>query len=122
MRKYDFDFQIDGQPILAPDAGVQISYADIDSEETGRDEAGYMHRIILREKVRTWSFTYAFLDAEEYAYMRSLIDGKAEFALLTRGIDGNEETTVAYCSNHSITITNRVKGFYNNLTFNIIEC
>ena len=34
MRKYDKDFLIDGQPILIPDEGVQISMEDLDSSES----------------------------------------------------------------------------------------
>ena len=79
MRAYDFEYQIDGRPMLVPDAGVGISFTDLDADDTGRDESGYMHREVLRERVRTWSFSYAFLTHEEYQYIMSLFSGKPTF-------------------------------------------
>ena len=41
MRRFYYDFLIDKQPILAPDADLQIEYTDLDSESSGRDECGW---------------------------------------------------------------------------------
>ena len=57
-------FQIDGQPMYAPDAGLEPSYSDLDSSDSGRDEAGYMHREVVREKVATWPIAYSSLTDE----------------------------------------------------------
>ena len=37
-------FQIDGKSLYAPDCDIEPSYSDLDSSDSGRDEAGYMHR------------------------------------------------------------------------------
>ena len=37
--------------MLAPDEGVEMSFEDLDSADAGRDEAGYMHRSVVRYKV-----------------------------------------------------------------------
>ena len=52
MRSLFYDFQINGKPILAPDADIQIEYNDLDSADSGRDETGFLHRSVVRSKVR----------------------------------------------------------------------
>ena len=53
MRAYDELFRVDGQPLLAADAGVELQFSDLDSDAAGRDESGYLHRDVLRKAVRT---------------------------------------------------------------------
>lgn len=122
MRKYDFEFLIDGQPILAPDEDIAISYEDLDSEESGRDESGYMHRIVMREGVKKIPLSYAFLDREEYRYMESLFKGKPSFRVDCRDENGDALEFTAYRSKHSITVSNVRTGLHKNYSFSIIEC
>ena len=122
MRKYFFDLLIDGQPILAPDEDMAVSYEDLDSEESGRDEGGFMHRIVLREDVKKFALSYASLSREEYLYMESLFKGKADFLVTRRDDDGNLQEFKAYRAKHSITVRNIRTGQYKNYSFNIIEC
>ena len=35
-------FQIDGKSLYAPDCDIEPSYSDLDSSDSGRDEAWYM--------------------------------------------------------------------------------
>lgn len=121
MRLFE-DYLIDGKPMLVPDADVSLSFSDLDSSDSGRDESGAMHRIVVRERVATWGFNYSKLTAEEYKYMRSLFAGKPEFTFTYRDLDGYLVETRAYCSNDSITYHNARLGLYQNLKFNIIEC
>ena len=116
------EYQIDGKPMLVPDADVEISCADLDDADSGRDESGYMHRIVVRQRVATWGFHYSNLTAEEYKYMRSLFAGKPDFTFAYRDPDGYLVETRAYCSNDSITYHNARLGLYQNLKFSIIEC
>lgn len=122
MRKFDFDFMIDNRPILLPDAGVQINMEDLDSSESGRDESGVMHRIVLREKVRKYSLPYGTLTRDEYLYLMSLFAGKPTFEVEKREPDGQMVTFTAYCSKVGISLHNKRTGLYKNLTLNIIEC
>ena len=121
-RDYYFDFQIDGRPILVPDADITWEYNDLDSEETGRDESGVMHRIVAREGVRKCVLTYEILERDEYLYMRSLFAGKSEFEVEFRDHDGQRATFRAYHSNHSITVRSARTGAYRNYNPSIIEC
>lgn len=122
MRKFYFEYLIDDKPLLVPDAGVEISQTDIDAEDSGRDESGFMHRQRLREWVKTWSFVYATLTREEYRYLEHLFAGKAEFTFQYRDLDGQPRSCRAYCSKNSITLHNVKLGIYKNYKFNIIEC
>ena len=122
MRGYDYDFLIDSQPILLTDAGVQINLEDLDSSESGRDESGVMHRIVLREKVRKYSLPYETLSKDEYMYMLSLFAGKPTFEVTKREPDGQIVKFTAYCSKVGISLFNKRTGEYKSMTLNIIEC
>ncbi len=122
MRKFLFDLLIDGQPVLVPDGDITISFEDLDSDVSGQDEAGFMHRLLLRSGVKTIPLAYTSLDTEEYRYMESLFGGKQEFRVDCRGIDGSPLSFMAYRSKHSISIHNIKTGVHKNYNFNIIEC
>lgn len=119
-KKVDF-YQVDGVPLLAPDADPAFTFTDLDASDSGRDESGIMHRIVVREKVATFGFSYALLDREDYALLESLMAGKAEFAFGYTGADGQSRTITAYCSKTSIVLKSR-DGLYKNYKFNIIQC
>lgn len=122
MRAFYNDFLVDGQPILMPDADVEFSFADLDSDDSGRDESGVWHRILLRSGVGSWSMNYSVLTTEEYRYMESLFAGKAEFAFTYRDINGTSVSCPAYRSDHSITLHNAKTGLYRNYKLNITQC
>lgn len=122
MRSFCYEFQIDNNPILTPDADIKVDYTDLDSDESGRDENGFMHRIVLRRGVKTFSISYRLLSRDEYRYMESLFAGKSQFEFKYRGEDGNPVSFIAYRSKHSITFRNIRTGTYKNYAFNIIEC
>ena len=117
MRAYDSLYTVDGAPLLLPDAGVELTMNDIDSQAAGRDAAGYMHRSLLRSGVRTWGFTYSLLTAQEHAYLQSLFAGKATFSF---GCETGE--TAAYCAKREVTLYDRTKGIYKALKFTVVEC
>ncbi len=121
MRLFD-DYKIGGKSIIAPDADIQIVGTDLDSDSTGRDESGFMHRDVLRYRVKNWELSYSSLSAEEYVYMQSLTAGKPYFDFQYKDIDGTVKTVKAYCSNDSITYRNAVTGDYRNYKIKIIEC
>lgn len=122
MRNYFYDLQIDKKPILVPDCDVAVECTDLDDEDSGRDESGVMHRIVLRENVRTIQLNYAFLRAEEYLYMESLFKGKPEFKVEYRSFDGSLGEFTAYRAKHGITIHSAKTGLCKNYKFSLIEC
>lgn len=121
MRNFFEYFKIDKKPILAPDQDLGISKKDLDAEGSGRDELGFMHRIILRERVGTWNLKYSVLREYEYEYMNELFEGKPEFDLNIR-IGSKEIKTRGYCSSVNASLHDANKGIYKGVTFSIIEC
>lgn len=117
-------YKINGKPMLAPDAGVQMRFTDLDSGDSGRDESGFMHRIVKRRKVGTWSFSYSHLTQAEYAYMRSILPQAGSFTFAYPSPDDIAESlsTTAYLSQYGIVWHSARTGEYRNLQFDIIEC
>ena len=117
-------FQIDGKSLYAPDCDSEPSYSDLDSSDSGRDEAGYMHREVVREKVATWPIAYSCLTDDEYKYTIGLFAGKATFQFThpKAGSSTETETTTCYCSKYGIAWHNAKTKQWKNLKFNIIEC
>ena len=121
MREFYEYFKIDKKPILAPDQDMGFSKQDLDADGSGRDELGYMHRIVLRERVGNWQLQYSTLKENEYDYMNSLFDGKHEFGLEI-GIGSKKIKTRGYCSSVKAKLHNAITGTYKNVSFNIVEC
>lgn len=117
-------YQIDGKPMIPPDADMSVSFEDLDAEDSGRDESGTMHRIVVRHKLGAWHFSYDRLTNEEYRYMESLFAGKSEFRFThpSRTNWDVPEVTKAYRSKYSITWHSRVTRDYRNYGFTVIEC
>lgn len=123
LQKVDF-YQIDGQPMLVPDAEPEFSFSDLDAADSGRDESGVMHRIVVREKVGTWGFSYSHLTDAELSYLTGLFAGKATFRFThpVFGDSKNTQTCTAYMSQNSAVWKNQRTGTWKNFKFNIIEC
>ena len=124
MRAKTELFLINGQPMLVPDAEVGVSYEDLDSSDSGRDESGVMHRIPVRYKVSSWSFTYSHLTEEEKQYMESLFPDAADFTFTHPDrLDSSVAVSCkAYRSKYGISWRNAKTGLWSNYSFNIIEC
>ncbi len=123
MNSLTYLYQLDGKPMLTPDGEVQMQFTDLDSPESGRDEAGFMHRITLRRKVASWSFCYSHLTQKEYTYMQSILPGDTFLFTYPDPADpAKSKTTRAYLSQYGISFRNARTGEYRNLKFEIIEC
>lgn len=122
MRNFYYDLQIDEKPILVPDCDVTIECTDLDDADSGRDELGFMHRIVLREGVKSIQLSYASLTMDDYQYMESLFKGKSEFTVELRDTEGELEKFTAYRSKHSIVVRNARTGILKNYKFSLIEC
>ena len=121
MRKLYHGFRVDGSPLLVMDADMEISVEDLDSSESGRDESGTMHRIVLAEKTIV-TIHYSILTLREYKYIMSLFRGKADFWFTWMDENGNLRSYKAYCSKRTATLHNRKLGIYKNMSLKIIEC
>ena len=117
-------FYIDGKEMLPPDAGLDMSFEDLDGAASGRDAAGYMHRKMLRQKVGKWSFSYSRLTPEQYKYMEGLFAGKATFDFTYPDPENNAQskTLRAYRTVQGITWENVRTGELRNYKFSVVEC
>lgn len=124
MRKTSKLFTVNGMPMLVPDAEVAVSYEDLDSAEAGRDQAGYMHRIVVRCKVPSWEFSYAHLTEEEKNYMESLFGDSAtfDFGHPSRMDSSVTQQTTCYRSKYAISWKDARTGLWSNYGFRIIAC
>lgn len=124
MRQKTDKFQINGVPMLAPDAAVTVSYSDLDASDSGRDESGFMHRIVVRHKVASWKFEYAHLTEEEKQYMESLFPESASFTFLHPSRQNADilEASACYRSKYDISWKNARTGLWSGYGFSIIEC
>ena len=118
------EYLIDGVGILVPDGEITESYEDIDSPETGRDEAGVMHRFVARYKVGKWGFNYATLSKHDYEEIERIFGEKAtfEFTRPSRTNPSTTVTTTCYRSKYSLTYFDTRRQVWKNYKFNIIEC
>ena len=117
-------FMINGTCMFAPDADVVMSFEDLDAPDSGRDEAGIMHRIVVRYKVGKWQFEYAYITEEEMRYMEALFPDAPDFSFThpSRTNSSVMETTTCYRSKYAISWRNAVTGQWRNYKFDIIEC
>lgn len=124
MRATTELFKINSVPMLVPDSEVGVSFEDLDSADSGRDESGAMHRVPVRYKVGSWSFSYNHLTEAEKQYMESLFPDAADFEFTHPDrLDASVSVTSrAYRSKYSISWKNARTGLWNNYGFNIIEC
>lgn len=124
MRKTTELFLINGKPILVPDADVTMNFEDLDGYNAGRDQSGYMRRVMVRNKVGSWNFSYFHLTEEEKNYMEGLFGNGATFRFThpSRTDSSVMEETVCYRSKYSITWKNARTGLWGNYSFTVIAC
>lgn len=124
MRKKSAQFAVNGKAMLVPDEEVSVSYEDLDAADSGRDQAGYMHRIVARYKVGSWGFSYAHLTEAEKQYMESLFPDSETFAFTHPSrLDASvAETATCYRSKYGISWKNAKTGLWSGYSFHIIEC
>lgn len=124
MRTLTDLFTINGKPMFAPDEEIEVQYNDLDASDSGRDESGYMHRIVVRYKLGTWSFSYTYLTEEEKQYMEGLFPDAPdfEFGHPSRLNADVKEVTTCYRSGYGLAWKSKKLGVWKNYKFSIIEC
>lgn len=124
MRPYSTDFKIGGKPMLVPDAPLQVSYEDVLSSDSGRDESGVMHNISLRRKVEKWTFVYSSLTEEEKNYMESIFPDTAafDFTKPDRMDTATATTSKASRTSYGIAYYDASQKLWKNYKFIIQEC
>lgn len=124
MRTKTELFKINGVPLLVPDEDVGVSYEDLDASDSGRDESGVMHRVPVRYKVGSWSFSYSHLTEEEMQYMESLFPDAPDFEFTHPDrLDSSQPVTCkAYRAKYGISWRNSRTGLWSGYSFKVVEC
>ena len=122
MRSMDFDFMIDGQPVPAPDAGVQLKREDVESEASGMDDRGVYHRFVLRPRVKKWTLRYCLLTQQEMQYLQSLFDGKETVTVRYRQPDGSYGSCRAWCGCDSGALVDSQQALWKDFVLTVCEC
>ena len=124
MRSKTELFKVNGKPLLAPDGGVGVTYADLDAADAGRDESGVMHRYLVRRKVASWEFVYSHITEAEKQYMESIFPDSATFSFThpDRLDSRKSKTSTCYRSQYTITWRDAKSGLWSNYGFRIIQC
>lgn len=119
--------QIDGQPMPVPTETADIQYTDVESDDSGADEAGVYHREVLRFGVLSCTLTYGYLDNEDCAYLLGLLQGKTTFAFTCPVASGAADVTqtttrTCYCANYGAALQRLKAGVWRDMTLQIQEC
>ena len=121
-RAFLDNWKIDGVAMLSPDdGGLTVKRKNLLSSDSGDDEGGFYHPIVLRADVKEWEFLYSALTGEEYDYMENLFLGKSKFELTCED-GGSVKTYTAHRKSSSAVWKSRITGEYRNYGFTIIEC
>lgn len=122
MRTTTGLFLIDDMRMLAPDSNMEIFSEDI-LADSGRDESGFLHRVVARQGVSKWKFVYGDISWDEYAYMESLFAGKDTFTFTYPSEDGRQSLqTQAYRVSHSVQLGDTTTGALHNYVLEIAAC
>lgn len=119
-RSYVNDWKVDDFPFLSPDENIKVTLRNIYSDDSGTDESGFQHLVLLRSNVHTWAFSYSTMTTEEYQYMMGILRGKDVFTF-TYPEDGELKTCSAYYQELSSAYRSKVTGLYTNISFQISE-
>lgn len=115
---------INGRALPLPDAGVEMSFEDLDSADAGRDEAGFMHRSLIRRKLGVWNFVYSHLTQAQFTALQRALPEESTFSFTYPDPEDPTvfKTVTAYLSKYGISWYNARTGHYRNLKFSIIQC
>lgn len=123
MVKTDL-FLINGKPMFAPDANVDFSYEDLQSADSGIDESGYKHRIVVRYKLMSSTFVFSHISEKDLQYMESLFPDAPDFEFTrpSRLDSSIPVTSRCYREKYGISWRNALTGDWRNYGFTITEC
>ena len=115
-------YRVDGEAMLSPDEGIEMTYSDIVSADSGFDLNGGYHKSVVRQGVRSWIFSYKILTTAEYMYLRSLFKGKVTFQFEFQNDEWKQETVTAHYTWGNVVYKSQRSGLYRNLKITITEC
>lgn len=94
--------QINGQALPTPTESPTITFTNISSSDSGRDEGGYYHQEIIRSGVLSCSLQYSYLSNSDAAYLLQLVSAGSFTFTCPAPNSGTETQTLTrtcYCKN-----------------------
>lgn len=124
MKTFSNHFFINGKALFDPDENMSISYSDDASSDSGMDESGYYHRVVVRYNRGRWDFVYSHITEREKNYIESLFPAAPdfEFSHPDRLNSSKIIKTRAYRDKCNLAWKNAATGMWRNYKFSIIEC
>lgn len=123
LRKLDTKglWMVNSNPIYIPDADISITHSHLASEDSGRDESGYMHIHWLRRDILKVGIKYALMTGDELEHLRNLMQGQ-EFQF-TFPNENSTKTIHGYSGEITGTLYTRFNGvdIYKDVAVNVVE-
>ena len=126
MRLTDL-LKIDGEPMPEPTEAADIQFSDVESSDSGADEAGVYHREVLRFGVLSCTLTYGYLNNADCAYLLGLLQNKTTFQftcpVASSATDVTQTITrTCYCANYGAALQRLKAGVWRDMELQIQEC
>ena len=124
MRDKSELFTVNGSPLYIPDSPMTATFSDIRSSDSGMDESGVTHNIVIRKNIGKWNFVYGSITEEEKNYIEGLFgDGEIfTFGYPSRVDSSKKVTCNAYRTSYGIAFYDMGQGLWKNYKFTICEC
>ncbi len=110
-------YYIDGEKLPELGGSVTLQMTDLESGETGRDEAGFFHRAVLRQGLRSWEFSYRELTPRAYTALMAQLPRKDSFLL-----KGDSDAVRCWLASLEASRAESLKGPVYRLCFTVKEC
>ena len=115
-------YQINGNPMPAPDENVQMRYEDM-GDQSLMDESGFLHKNALRRGVTTWVLHYSSLPRQQRDYLMGLLEGNTfYFTHPGRLNPAFPEESLCYLAGCSENLQSAVTGVYRDVTVTVRQC
>lgn len=109
-------YYMDGRALPPANGGVKCRRADLESGESGRDEGGFLHRVVLRTGVLSWVFSYRDLTPTACRQLLEVLPQKDCFLLQ------GEDARRCYLEEISTHRRDTLQGTVYDVTLTVREC
>lgn len=109
-----------GSFVVPKITAFSLSLADLDSENTGRSESGYMSRDVIRKDVASLSLSCRLTDSE-LDQMTEALKPDAFQATFRAPVSGGKKTAKMYAGDRSMTLVSDTPSELWDFSVNLIE-
>ena len=115
-------YQINGNPIPAPDENVQIRYENV-GDKSLLDEAGFLHKQVRRRGVTTWVLRYSYLSRQQRDALMDLLTADTFWFTHPDRLDSRrQDESLCYLDACSECLQSALSGSYRDVCLTIRQC